>query len=1356
MYKNESKYDLLKQIAESITDVFFTFDKKLRYTYWNNASEALTGISAKDALGKSLYDLFPKTPETVKAHAFYKKVLKAGQPGCLINSTTINNIKHVFEINAYPIESGLSVIVKDITERKLAEEKLIISEEKYRTIFENSIEGLFQSTPDGRFLKANTALAKMLGYKSPNELVSSLNDINTQIYANPEDRNTVKEFLLKNGFIRDYEVHCKQKNGNSIWIVLNMRSVFDDHGHILYFEGSGQDITQRKKADENIKKLLERLNLATSSANLGIWDWDVIKNELVWDDRMYTLYGIKREDFTGAYEAWLAGVHPEDRNATDELVNQALKGTSEYDTEFRVVWPDRSVHIIRAHGLIIKDPHGDPLRMTGINYDITELKQAEEGLKVRALQHAIVAGLGRLALSGADLYTLFNKATTQVADIFGMEYCTVLERLTDNSAVRIVAGTGWEEGVIGHATVSMGPDSQAGFTMQTKEPVIVEDFLTETRFKAPPILHDHGVISGLSVIIGKVEKPFGVLSTHTTHRRVFTSDDVNFFQSIANVLAEAIESKQAQEALKKSEAQLRAILDATPFPVALVDVNDNIIDFWSRSALILFGHTAPTASEWYEIAYPDPDYRKEVIERWKPALEKAQQSSQPVNAGEYRVTCHNGSVRICELYATFLEDRLVVTFNDITGRKLTEEVLSENEEKFRRLFEDHAAVKLLIDPDSGEIIDANLAAADFYGWSCEELKQMKVEHLNTLPPGEVIKNMESVRAQKRTHFEFRHRRKDGSIRDVEVFSSKIEIGNRVLLHSIIHDITKRKLAEVELIEAKVKAEASEDKFRNAFEYAAYAIALVSTERKFISVNQALISMLGYSAEELRGMTFSDITHPDDIKIGNDLVAEMYAGKREYFWLEKRYIHKDGHYVWGLLSTSLVRDAGKKPLFSIAQIQDITERKRAEEDLLRKKVEIEKQNLEYVALNEEYLSLNEELRTSNEELAAARDKAEESDRLKTAFLQNMSHEIRTPMNSIMGFSELLVKNFNNKDKLEKFSEIINQRCNDLLEIINDILDISKIESGQWPVNNEICNLVELFDELASFFKEHQKRIGKQEINFIMHCHCDASVSTIITDKIKLKQIFINLISNAFKFTEAGKIEGGCRNTDDQKLLFYVSDTGIGIPADKYEEVFERFIQLKNTKKLSVGGTGLGLSIVKGLIGLLGGDIRIESEVEDLSVGRKGGTTFYFSFPCEIAKSEATTTASATELKVFDLSGKTILLVEDDYFNTLYIKEILSETGVRIVHTDFGAKAAQLAALQMPDLVLMDIRLPDMSGYETIQQMLQYKPCLKIIAQTAYASHDDRLKALSAGCIGYISKPIKRDILFSLLNKHLMEV
>jgi PAS domain S-box-containing protein len=770
-------------------------------------------------------------------------------------------------------------------------------------------------------------------------------------------------------------------------------------------------------------------------------------------------------------------------------------------------------------------------------------------------------------------------------------------------------------------------------------------------------------------------------------------------------------------------------------------------------------------------------------------------------------------------------------------RKKAEKTLLESEEKFRKIFEDYSAVKLLVDPKSGAIIDANKSAALFYGWSCEELKHMHIWQINTLSPDEIKKSIENLLSENRTQFEFRHRLKDGSIRDVEVFSSKIKIGDNIVLHSIIHDISERKRVEEALRE-------SENRFRKVVEQSPIAMAIVGLDGVIEFINQKAVKVFGYEPEDIPNMDMWWLQAYPDEDYRRKVIAEWMGRvqqameeKTEITGYEFQVTCKDGSVKTVFISGVPVSDK----IFVL--FDDITERKSVEKALRESEERFSKAyktspisfmianmedgriievndaftaisgftreealasstlklnfwvnqedrehmismlrsgkalirqetllraksgNLLTVLLSAQAIQLGNrfciissieditERKRAENELILAKERAEESDRLKTAFLQNMSHEIRTPMNAIMGFSSLLVENYNNRPKLEQFSEIINLRCNDLLEIINDILDISKIESGQLPVSSEECNLNELFSELTDFFKEHQQRIGKQQIRFELLAHCDPMENVIITDKVKLRQIFINLIGNAFRYTNSGKIEGGCKFDEDRNLVFYVSDTGMGIPPDKYDAVFERFTQLRQDNSLSQGGTGLGLAIVKGLVGILGGRIWLESELENLQEGKPGGSTFYFTFPVIIAQSEHREKVLIHENHEYYFPDKNILVVEDDPFNIAYIKEVLSDTGLKIINTKNGRDAIVIASTQPLHLVLMDIRLPDMNGYEIARQIKKLKPDLRIIVQTAYAAQDERRKAIESGCNDYISKPLKRELLLSLINKHL---
>jgi CheY-like chemotaxis protein len=286
------------------------------------------------------------------------------------------------------------------------------------------------------------------------------------------------------------------------------------------------------------------------------------------------------------------------------------------------------------------------------------------------------------------------------------------------------------------------------------------------------------------------------------------------------------------------------------------------------------------------------------------------------------------------------------------------------------------------------------------------------------------------------------------------------------------------------------------------------------------------------------------------------------------------------------------------------------------------------------------------------------------------------------------------------------------------------------------------------ELNVFFKENQKKGGKQDIDLKM---CDSSESAhvlITTDKVKLKQIFINLIGNAFKYTEQGEIRVNYRFLEDQTIMFSVADTGVGIPLDKQKKVFERFVQLNYGNNRHYGGTGLGLAIVKGLVSLLGGDIWVESEPGV-------GSTFYFTLPYKTSETTISYQKAPEISDYYDFSGKNILIVEDDLYNSEYLKEVLSNTGAGLLTTTLAANAVSIALSEHIQLILMDINLPDFDGYEAIRQILNVKPEMKIIAQTAYAAAEDRIKALQAGCANYISKPVKRELLLAMVSNCLIE-
>jgi len=393
--------------------------------------------------------------------------------------------------------------------------------------------------------------------------------------------------------------------------------------------------------------------------------------------------------------------------------------------------------------------------------------------------------------------------------------------------------------------------------------------------------------------------------------------------------------------------------------------------------------------------------------------------------------------------------------------------------------------------------------------------------------------------------------------------------------------------------------------------------------------------------------------------------------------------------------------------------------------------------------------NQLLIADKEELFKAKKKAEESDKLKSAFLANMSHEIRTPMNAILGFGELLRYPNLSKTKRDEYINIIQSKGNQLLHLINDIIDLSKIESNTVVIKSEPFILNQLFDELSISYQrmvsivEIRKSIGLEFVKGLSD-----SKSYILADVNRLKQILSNLIDNAIKFTHEGEIVVSYELVENKFLQFCVKDTGIGISLDKQTIIFERFRQVSEDKTLLCYGTGLGLSIVKSLVSLTGGKVWVQSEAGL-------GSHFYFTLPY-LPAFNGNHKESLTKpiVRNIDWGQKTILLAEDDDDNFLFLEELLRETNVKIRRTRDGKETLEMAiASNDIDLILMDVKMPLMSGYEAARQIKQLKSNIPIIAQTAYAMEEDRRNALASNCNEYIAKPIEAQKLFYLMAKYL---
>ncbi|PKN40072.1 MAG: hypothetical protein CVU60_17565 [Deltaproteobacteria bacterium HGW-Deltaproteobacteria-18] len=759
----------------------------------------------------------------------------------------------------------------------------------------------------------------------------------------------------------------------------------------------------------------------------------------------------------------------------------------------------------------------------------------------------------------------------------------------------------------------------------------------------------------------------------------------------------------------------------------------------------------------------------------------------------------------------------------------TEKRLRESRRSAKNLFENNHAVMFLVDPINGRIVDANPAAERYYGWSRATMCNMNVAEINTLSPEEIAKAMADAKASNLYYFHFRHRRADGSVRDVEVYSGPVRHKNKDILFSIVFDISERKRAEADLIQAR-------QDWEDIFQAIGHSTLILDSNFRIVEANRATIELTGLSATELAGRNCFEIFHSTNappmacpqrrltvstkleisemevetlggtflvsctpvfdkagklnkvIHIATDisqqkiavdelrkseerfrlladdlpaLVCEFlpdstltYVNKAycEYFQttpemlLGNRFLgfippetrmEAMGHYQ-GLtvdlpaktivhevirngqrhwmewIDHALFDENGKSVRFQSVGI-DITERRQARLELI---------------------SANRDLENALAVAQELADLSQAANKAKNEFLANMSHEIRTPLNGICGMLQLLQSTTLDEEQ-KLYVETAFRSSLRLTSLLNDILDLSRIEAGKLPVCHEVFELHSLQEQLLDVFS---LTVRNKSISFLFDF--DENIpAQVMCDEVRLRQILLNLVGNAVKFTERGGVELSVKSLgpvrqSQIRVLFSVKDTGPGINEEIVSEIFEPFTQAENVYVRKYQGAGLGLTIVRRLVDLMGGEITLENEF-----GK--GCTFVFSLPFKVSDLvlEEKGTAEARGRWETSLS---ILIAEDDFGNAFFLQRILEKDGHHVTTVHNGKEALKTLRTGFFDVVFMDIQMPVMDGLEATRIIRSWErpaSTVPIIALTAYAMVGDREKFLGSGMDGYISKPAK---------------
>ncbi len=1062
-------------------------------------------------------------------------------------------------------EKGIPIqcigIHEDITEKRESEEKLQI----LASLMETSPASITVHDFEGNILHVNPTTYKLHGY-SQNEM----SPFNLQFLDDPETARKVpqrmQEIMEKGN--ASFEVSHIRKDGTKFPLHVNAKRVlWKGKDAVLSI---ALDISKSKLAEEERRAANERLMLATRAGGVGIWDYDVVNNKIVWDDQMFCLYGIKPGRFGAAYEAWKTGIHPEDLSRSDKEVQMALRGEKEFNTEFRVVWPDGTIHNIRALATVQRDHTGLPLRMIGTNWDITDQKRTELALKE----------------SEKKFRNYIDSSPIGIAVVNGKG-----KHIDVNHAVSCITGY-TEEELLSMNIIDLLSSPEKKLIQEYLSVLSVNDTFS-TKFKI--LRKDNAIIYCQTYAVKLSEDSYlAFISDITDQERACEQVRLNEtrLQNLVNIFQ--YNSNSVQDLL---DYALEKAINLTESKIGYIyhyeeDEQHFILNTWSKGVMKECAITEPQTV--YELEHTG--LWGEAVRQRKPLIVNDYHAHNLFKKGypEGHVELYkymtipiferNKIVAVIGVankesdytYTDFLQLSLLMdSVWKIVKQKEIEEELKKREKLLSKIFE-ILPVGVWVADKEGRLLSGNPMGVKIWGAEPHvSIEQYGVFKALRLPSGEKIAPDDWALA---------HTIKEGvtivnEMLEIETFDGKKKIvlnytapvqdeqGNIQGAIVVNQDITSLIQVEENLIEANERLALSMEASYTGFWD-------MNLDSKDMYLSDQMYTMLGYKPEEgPKNMeSFFDIVHPDDKEIVINTFSES-TSQLKSIHIDLRLRCKSGEWLWvSVKGKPISLDGSGKPHRLIGTQADITSRIKAEEALLY-----------------------------------AKAAADESNRIKSEFLKNVTHELRTPLTSVIGFSDVILEqeSSNLNDSQKRYIQHINKGGRNLLETINKILEFSKYESGEMEhLSLEKVSVKQVINETISILLSQS--IKKDQT---IEVQISSDVPEIYLDKHKLKEIIYNLLENAIKFTgEKGSINIKVSLIEDM-LRFSVRDNGIGIAQESIDKIFDPFIQIDGSISRKYGGTGMGLALVKKLIELHCGSIRIESEV-----GK--GSDFIFEIPMNL--------------------------------------------------------------------------------------------------------------------------------------------
>ncbi|RLD56278.1 MAG: hypothetical protein DRJ05_11570, partial [Bacteroidetes bacterium] len=1223
-----------------------------------------------------------------------------------------------FEISLSPLKGDngkpKSVIAHffEISEIVANEKKLISENKKLSYIIDHGPVGILIANSKGVVISVNESLLKSSSFPKEDFIGKKLHKLPIFLSNNIERYQEITQSFISGKTPDLFELEWRTKDGEIKWGEAHGNTI-NKNGKFAGFQIVLNDITERKEIENDLFKSKQAYKIIVENAHEAIYvlqDYHIkfcnTSTLKLSDCSMTELLATPIIDF----------VHPGDLETTKEKISERIDGKINQDSfTFRFIDKHGNLKWLENTTLLI-DWEGKPAILVFAT-DITDRKVTKE----KETKH--LRNLEFMSEKAMDFFELkpdnniFNTLGDKITEVEPGSSILLLsyDYYLNKTHIEHVSGPE-ENGVRLHDIVS-GSLNPSNFKLNHDliknlsfgKIIKYNDGLFELGYNLFPKGTYSRIISELDTgdiyVIGIALDNLVYGNAIIFLKKGEKLESPEAIETLVKFGAIALQRRKAEDVLRKSEEGYRNIFESIEDIYYKLDFEGNILDI--SPSVEKTGGYAPVdvigkpISNFFSDKSQINIFTKSLLQDKVISdmdIELVQESGKTIEASITANIIH-------DLNGHPIGSHGII--RDISKRRKIEKKLLKSQKKIRALAELSSDWEYWILP-SGEIDYMSPSCFYISGYTADDF--INDAKLTTDIIYDEDKEGYFQLIDKKTDspnkpvtVDFRIITKNKGVKWISQLRQKVFLEDNQYLGMRIsnRDITDRKLADDKL-------KASENRFRTLFLDSPDAIFVENYDGIIMDANSAACRLHGFTKEELIGKNILDLVPERE----REQVASDFSKwlKAEITFFEGFSLTAKGESIPVEIHGGKIKYDDKDALIFI--VRDISK-----------------------------------VKSTEKEMKDAKEKAEESDMLKSVFLANMSHEIRTPMNAIVGFSEILSDQDLSIKERKEFINYITQGSNTLMSLIEDIIDITKIEAGQIKINFAECDVDSMMDELYATFLKIKEKDGRRKVELRLNKPSYGENLSISTDPSRIRQILSNLLGNALKFTSSGFIELGLILDNPNQVKFYVKDTGIGIPKDKQEIVFERFGQVENEKGYGANGTGLGLSISKKLAKLLGGDLTLESE-------EGKGSTFSLGLPVIRDIPQDIIREKPLPVLSMDFSDKKFLIAEDSILNYTYLEALFQKTNVKLLWAKDGREAIDICRKNKDiDLILMDIKMPVLNGLEAITEIKKFRKDLPIIVQTAYAMPEDRERSMAAGGNEHLTKPLNAVELFETINKYL---